>query len=78
MIWILLFEKFTFASGTCENCSRGITGRCMVGKSFGTPALDGSQAQYFRVPLADSTLFHAPHEDLGEDLVLMSDIFATG
>jgi threonine dehydrogenase-like Zn-dependent dehydrogenase len=67
-------------SGVCFNCTRGITGRCAKGKSFGTPVLDGSQAEYFRVPMADTTLFHAPPEsaDLGELPILMTDIFATG
>jgi alcohol dehydrogenase len=42
-------------------------------------ALDGSQAQYFRVPLADTTLYHLPTEgDLGELLIMMTDIFPTG
>lgn len=30
------------------------------GQLFGTATLDGGQAEYVRVPLADSTLFHAP------------------
>lgn len=42
-------------------------------------ALDGSQAQYFRAPLADATLFPAPTEaGLEELLILMTDIFPTG
>lgn len=66
-------------SGECFNCKRGITGRCVKGKSFGSVALDGSQAQYFRVPLADTTLFPSPTDyDLGELLILMTDIFPTG
>jgi len=49
------------------------------GKSFGSVALDGSQAEYFRVPMADSTLFHVPmQDDLGELVIMMTDIFPTG
>ncbi|KAF9893415.1 hypothetical protein FE257_010727 [Aspergillus nanangensis] len=70
---------FTISCGDCFHCKRGITGRCVKGKSFGSVALDGSQAEYFRVPLADTTLFPIPTEgDLGELPILMTDIFPTG
>lgn len=64
-------------SGSCFNCCRGITGRCVNGTPFGGTALDGSQAQYFRVPMADTTL-HKAHVELGELVVLMADIYPTG
>src|SRR6266511_1991278 len=66
-----------YVSGECRYCQLGITGRCVKGASFGSPALDGSQAEYFKVPLADSTLLPAPVE-LGELVILMTDIFPTG
>jgi threonine dehydrogenase-like Zn-dependent dehydrogenase len=41
--------------------------------------MDGSQAQYFKVPLADTSLYLMPREaDLGELAILMTDIFPTG
>jgi len=74
-----LLTLSVFYSGECFHCKRGITGRCVKCKSFGSVALDGSQAQYFRVPLADTTLYHIPTEgDLGELLIMMTDIFPTG
>ncbi len=45
---------------------------------YGSPTLDGAQAEYVHVPLADTTLFEAP-EDVDDDtLILMADIFPTG
>lgn len=40
--------------------------------------LDGAQAQYVRVPLADSTVMKAPQNIPEQHLVLMADIFPTG
>ncbi|KAH8586245.1 chaperonin 10-like protein [Bisporella sp. PMI_857] len=74
-----VIAPFTVSCGECFHCMRGMTGRCSKSKSFGSVALDGSQAQYFRVPLADTTLFHVPKEEnLGELMILMTDIFPTG
>jgi len=40
--------------------------------------LDGAQAQYVRVPLADTTVMKAPRNIPEQHLVLMADIFPTG
>ncbi|KAJ5774828.1 hypothetical protein N7457_009724 [Penicillium paradoxum] len=70
---------FLVSCNECFNCKRGVHGRCQRGRNFGGPALDGSQAQYFRVPLAETTLYHNPRDaDLGELAILMTDIFPTG
>lgn len=59
-------------------CARGWTCRCEKSLLYGTPALPGGQAEYIRVPLADSTLFIAP-SDLPDDVLgLMADIVPTG
>lgn len=39
-------------------CRLGYTGRCLEGALFGSPALEGGQAQYVRVPKAGGTLFN--------------------
>ncbi len=44
---------------------------------FGTAALDGAQAEYVRVPLADATAVKAPEGIADNALVLMADIFPT-
>ncbi|KAJ5806825.1 hypothetical protein N7474_010417 [Penicillium riverlandense] len=70
---------FLVSCDECFHCKRGVHGRCKNGRNFGGPTLDGSQAQYFRVPLADTTLYHLPKDaDLGELAILMTDIFPTG
>lgn len=45
---------------------------------FGTEQLDGAQAEYVRVPLADSTVVKAPGTVSDQALILMADIFPTG
>lgn len=40
--------------------------------------LDGAQAEYFRLPRADTTLFHAPVDIPKDKLVLLTDILPTG
>ncbi|KAL5113272.1 hypothetical protein ACEQ8H_008864 [Pleosporales sp. CAS-2024a] len=69
---------FTTCCGDCFYCTRGTSSRCEKGQLFGSVALDGAQAQYVRVPLADSTAVKAPAGIKDEALVLMADIFPTG
>lgn len=45
---------------------------------FGSAGLDGGQAEYVRVPFADSTVFKAPETISDRALLLMADIFPTG
>jgi alcohol dehydrogenase len=40
--------------------------------------IDGTQAQYVRIPHADNSLYHAPQGLDEEALVMLSDIFPTG
>ncbi|KAJ5626418.1 hypothetical protein N7528_003845 [Penicillium herquei] len=49
-----------------------------VGNSAGTTSIDGGQAEYVRVPYADSSLVLAPSSIPASLLVLMGDIFPTG
>ncbi|KAH9480320.1 Medium chain reductase/dehydrogenase ucsI [Psilocybe cubensis] len=51
-------SPFTVNCGECHVCRLGFTGRCPEGFLFGSPALDGGQAQYVRVPKAGGTLFN--------------------
>lgn len=73
----LVVLPFTVSCGTCFYCSRGFSSRCARGLLYGTVALDGGQASYVRVPLADSTLFRTPEVIDKQKLVLMADIFPT-
>ncbi|EUC35538.1 hypothetical protein COCCADRAFT_90503 [Bipolaris zeicola 26-R-13] len=69
---------FTTSCGECFYCSHGYSSRCTKSQLFGSVGLDGAQAEYVRVPLADSTAVKAPPGIKDEVLVLMADIFPTG
>jgi len=71
-------SPFTVSCGECFYCKRGWTSRCDQSKLFGSPILEGGQAEWCKVPLADSTLFHAPTDVADENLILMCDILPTG
>ncbi|GFF48495.1 S-(hydroxymethyl)glutathione dehydrogenase [Aspergillus udagawae] len=71
-------SPFTLSCGECFYCARGCSSRCAKGKLFGSAVLDGGQAEYVRVPLADGTLVAAPPAVDEKKLVLMADIFPTG
>lgn len=45
---------------------------------FGSTALDGGQAEFVRIPVADNTLFVQPTDLPEHSLVLLADIFPTG
>ncbi|KAF7346040.1 alcohol dehydrogenase [Mycena sanguinolenta] len=51
-------SPFTVNCGECDVCRLGYTCRCPLGALFGSPALEGGQAQYVRVPKAGGTLFN--------------------
>ena len=40
--------------------------------------IDGTQAEYVKVPFADNSLYHAPTSLSDEALVMLSDILPTG
>ncbi|KAJ6008289.1 hypothetical protein N7540_012265 [Penicillium herquei] len=71
-------SPFTTSCGSCFYCARGLSSRCARSQLYGSIILDGGQAEYVRIPLADSTLFHAPPSIDEKKLVLMADIFPTG
>lgn len=71
-------SPFTVSCGTCFYCRQSTSSRCANCQLYGTVLLDGAQADYVRVPLADSTLVHAPAKIDEKKLVLMADILPTG
>ena len=74
----LVVCPFTTSCGECFYCQEGFSSRCEQAQCYGSEGLDGAQAEYVRVPLADSSLVHAPDGISGTSLVLMGDIFPTG
>jgi len=71
-------SPFTVSCGACFYCKHGFSSRCAKSLLFGSGPLDGGQAEYVRVPLADATVMKAPDGIEEKALVLMADIFPTG
>ncbi|MGH7494004.1 MAG: alcohol dehydrogenase family protein [bacterium] len=78
----LVVAAFTTNCGRCFYCQIGLTCRCEAGQLFGWvqngAGLQGVQAEYVRVPLADSTLLALPDEIPLEEALFLGDILATG
>lgn len=73
-----IVSPFTVSCGECYYCKEGVSSRCEKCQLFGTVILDGAQAEYVRIPLADTTVMKAPEGIDDKALVLMADIFPTG
>ncbi|KAJ9123071.1 hypothetical protein QFC22_001260 [Naganishia vaughanmartiniae] len=71
-------SPFTTSCGECFFCERDYTGRCVRGSVYGCEKLEGAQAEYVKVPLANTTLYKAPDELQDNHLILMADILPTG
>ncbi|VUC21378.1 unnamed protein product [Clonostachys rosea] len=71
-------SAFTTSCGECFYCTHGSSSRCVKCQLFGSKVLDGGQAEFVRVPLADGTVAKAPPAISDQALVLMADIFPTG
>ncbi|WP_428266290.1 alcohol dehydrogenase family protein [Haliangium sp.] len=73
---------FTTSCGSCFYCRRGLSARCERGQLFGWVeagrGLHGAQAEYVRVPLADTTLVPIPEELSDDQALLMGDVLPTG
>uniref|UniRef100_L2FQU8 Alcohol dehydrogenase, zinc-containing, putative n=1 Tax=Colletotrichum fructicola (strain Nara gc5) TaxID=1213859 RepID=L2FQU8_COLFN len=61
--------------GTCEYCRRGL---CTTGGWILGNTIDGTQAEYVRIPHAESSLHPVPAGADEAALVMLSDIFPTG
>lgn len=77
-----VLSPFTTSCGECFYCLIGLTCRCEKGSLFGwvqkEKGLQGAQATYIRVPMADSTLLPLS-ADLNEKKgLLLGDVFSTG
>ncbi|KAE8153219.1 chaperonin 10-like protein [Aspergillus avenaceus] len=71
-------SPFTVSCGECFYCAKRCSSRCARCQLYGSAVLDGGQADYVRVPLADATLVAAPAAVDEKKLVLMADILPTG
>ncbi len=64
--------------GKCEYCRRGMYSHCEHGGWILGNSIDGTQAEYVRIPHADTSLYHVPDGADEEALVMLSDILPTG
>ena len=65
--------------GKCTNCKKGMYSHCENGGGWILGNLiDGTQAEYVRVPYADNSLYPIPAGADEEALVMLSDILPTG
>jgi len=66
------------ACGKCDFCRRGMYSHCANGGWLLGNTHNGTQAEYVRIPLADTSLHHIPPGMDEEALVMLSDILPTG
>ena len=64
--------------GKCENCKKGMYSHCVDGGWILGYMIDGTQAEYVRIPHADNSLYPIPAGADEEALVMLSDILPTG
>jgi alcohol dehydrogenase len=67
--------------GRCEYCQRGIPSHCQtvggIGWIFGH-LIDGTQAEFVRVPYADTSLYVVPDSVSNEQAIFLADSLPTG
>lgn len=72
----------TVSDGTCSYCRAGRITQCLDRSLFGYsgvyPRLDGGQAEYVRVPMADRCLWPLPDNVSDEAGIFLADILPTG
>jgi alcohol dehydrogenase len=64
--------------GKCEYCKKGMYSHCEKGGWVLGHLIDGTQAEYVRIPFADNSLYHIPENADEDAIVMLSDILPTG
>lgn len=62
----------------CEYCKKGMYSHCVNGGWILGHLIDGTQAEYVRIPYADTSLYPIPAGSDEDALVMLSDILPTG
>lgn len=62
----------------CDYCRKGMFSHCVKGGWILGNSIDGTQAEYVRIPFADTSLYKIPKGVDKEALVMLSDILPTG
>lgn len=66
------------ACGKCEYCRRGMPSHCELGGWILGNTIDGTQAEFVRIPFADTSLYLIPQDADEDAMVMLSDILPTG
>lgn len=67
------------ACGACQYCRQGSYGQCLGGGGWILGhTIDGTQAEFVRVPFADTSTYAAPAGVTDEQLLMLADILPTG
>ena len=66
------------ACGKCDYCRRQMYSHCTTGGWILGNSIDGTQAEFVRIPYADTSLYPIPAGADEEALVMLSDILPTG
>jgi alcohol dehydrogenase len=66
------------ACGKCDYCKKGMYSHCENGGWILGNMIDGTQAEYVRIPFADTSLYHISDAINDEAWVMLSDILPTG
>ena len=64
--------------GKCDYCKKGMYSHCENGGWILGNKIDGTQAEFVRIPYADTSLYHIPEGIDEEALVILSDVLPTG
>jgi alcohol dehydrogenase len=65
--------------GTCRYCREGRAGQCLGGGGWILGhKVDGTQAEYVRVPFADLSTYEVPAGVTDEEILMLADILPTG
>jgi alcohol dehydrogenase len=62
----------------CDFCRKAMYSHCRHGGWILGNTIDGTQAEYVRIPQADGSLYHFPADGDEESLVMLCDILPTG
>ena len=66
------------ACGKCDFCRKQMFSHCRNGGWILGNTIDGTQAEYVRIPYADTSLYPLPPDTEEEAAVMLSDILPTG
>ena len=66
------------ACGKCEYCRRAMPSHCEQGGWILGNTIDGTQAEFVRIPFADTSLYAIPENADEDAMVMLSDILPTG